>query len=135
MFDTLKQKNLESIFIKKLIEFTKLPTIEDWFLIYENFYTNIDHNGTITLDCLYVLTDPQYKDIGIFFSESDNSLEISRNFQLIGFQSVLEGNLNVKSHHKSIILDKVKYFQSQILKDKLSTHLPIKNHSEALKKI
>lgn len=135
MFDTLKQKNLESIFIKKLIEFTQLPTIEDWFLIYEHFYTNIDHNGTITLDCLYVLTDPLHKDIGIFFSESDNSLEISRTFQLIGFQSALEGNINVKSNHKSIIIDKVKHFQSQTLKDKLASHLPIKNHSDKIKKI
>lgn len=135
MFDTLKQKNLESFFIQKLIDFTKLSTIEDWFLIYENLYTAVDHNGTITLDCLYVLTDPQHKDIGIFFSQSDNSLEISRSFQLIAFQSALEGNININSHHKSIIIDKVKYFQSQTLNDKLSIHLPVKNYSESIKKI
>lgn len=123
MFNTLKNKNLEQSFLNSLTTLTKVSNIEDWFLIHEHMDTGLDHNGTLTIDCTYILSNPTYTEVAIYFSQFDNYLEISKNIELVSFSDALEGNVLFDKISKHNFCEKMKSFELSHLNDRLIHNL------------
>lgn len=135
MFHTLKNKNLNQQFINSLITMSNFENIEDWFLIYENFYAGMDHNGNNSLDCTYILTDPMHNKVAIYYSQFDNNLEISKNIEIVPFHTALEGNIHFDKMSKISFSQKIKEFQLSFLNYSLSHSLEEKKIIDKKSKI
>lgn len=132
MFIQLKNNNLDTSFLQELTKITQIHNIQDWFIIYKNMNTSLDHNGTYSIDSLYVLSHENLKEVVIYFAQMDNGLNSYKTFEKLSFNDFLSYKINKDvmnniSKNYSEIHHKTKNFQSFILANKLETHLSHKN--------
>lgn len=131
MFIQLKDYDLDESFLKDLSHITKTKEIKDWFVIYKNMETNLDHNGVYSIDSLYVLSNQNLKEIIIYFAQIENDLNSSKyydKFQFIDFlEQKSQSEILIKLKNLSHIYQNTKKFQSFILTNKLENTLFEKN--------
>lgn len=132
MFIQLKDYDLDESFLKDLSQITKTKEIQDWFVIYKNMETNLDHNGVYSIDSLYVLSNKNLKEIIIYFAQIENDLNSNKyydKFQFIDFiEQKSQSELLFKLKNLSHIYQYTKKFQSFMLNNKLQYNL-IEKHT------
>ena len=132
MFIQLKDYDLDESFLKDLSQITKTKEIQDWFVIYKNMETNLDHNGVYSIDSLFVLSNKNLKEIIIYFAQIENDLNSNKyydRFQFIDFlEQKSQSEILFKLKNLSHIYQYTKNFQSFMLNNKLEYNL-IEKHT------
>lgn len=117
--------------MKDLIKTTNIKDINEWFIIYKNMETSLDHNGTYSIDSLFVFSTEKLDEILIYLSQMDNSLNSYKYFNKITLSDALSQkkfiDISLKAKDISNIHKYTKEFQSFILTNKLEHNLTTKN--------